>query len=117
MAKITTVDEYIAGQPEGVQDKLKELRQLVKDEAPQATEKISHGMPYYDLNGRLAFFGAQKGHITLMVTPGAITSLSDELAGYQTSKAAIQFPLDEPLPLPLIRQVVAWQVEENSKGK
>lgn len=113
MQKFTSVDEYIADQPQAVQPKLEELRRIVKTQAPQATEKISYGMPYYGLNGRLLYFAAQKEHIGLYAMPSAITSFKKELDSYETSTGTIRFPLDKPLPLPLIRKIVRFRVKEN----
>jgi uncharacterized protein YdhG (YjbR/CyaY superfamily) len=74
-------------------------------------------MPAYQLNGQLAMFGAQKDHITLMLTPEAITSLGDELTGYETTKAAVKFSLEDDLPEHVIRKAVAWQADQNSRRK
>jgi uncharacterized protein YdhG (YjbR/CyaY superfamily) len=107
------VDEYIAAWPLQVQDKLNTVRQIVKQAGPEAAEKLSYGMPYYSLNGRLLYFAAFKDHISLFAMPSAIKAFSSELSDYQISKGTIRFPSDKPLPLELIRKIVEFRIKEN----
>ena len=72
MEPVKDVDEYIANAPKDVQSKLKQLRKIIKDSAPQAVERISYGMPYYGYKGRLAYFAYAKKHIGLYLTPPVI---------------------------------------------
>jgi uncharacterized protein YdhG (YjbR/CyaY superfamily) len=114
----TTIDEYIQGFPEPVQSKLQELRQLILDIAPEAQEKISYQAPTFYLNGNLVHFAAHAEHIGFYPTPSGIAEFEDELSGYKHAKGSVQFPLDEPLPMDLIRKIVVFRVEENrKKGK
>jgi uncharacterized protein YdhG (YjbR/CyaY superfamily) len=115
--KYSTVDEYIASQSNDVKEKLIQLRQLIKKTAPNAEELISYQMPAYKFRGLLIFFAACKNHIGFYPTSSGITAFKKELAAYQTSKGAIQFPLDEPLPVKLIAQIVAYRVKENGQKK
>ncbi len=69
MKTAKNVDEYIANAPEELQSKLKQLRKVIKDSAPEALEKISYGMPYYGYKGRLAYFAYAKEHIGLYIPP------------------------------------------------
>src|SRR5437016_952093 len=101
-----TVDEYIASAPEEMQGKLRELRDIIKTNAPDAEEKISYGMPYYGYKGRLCYFGYTKTHIGLYAMPPVIEEYKDELKKYQTGKATIRLPLDEKLPTSLIKSLV-----------
>ncbi|HET6486974.1 MAG TPA: DUF1801 domain-containing protein [Spirochaetia bacterium] len=110
------IDSYILGQPPEVRRKLTTLRQLIRRAAPEAKEKISYGMPTFWLNGNLVHFAARARHIGLYPTSSPITKFKRELARYVTSKGAIQFPLEEPLPLELIRKIVRFRVEQN-RGK
>ncbi len=112
-APAKTIDEYIAQFPEAVQQRLRSVRQVVKEEAPGAQEAFKYQMPTFTLNGNLVHFAAFKHHIGLYPAPTGIEAFQDELAPYKTSKGAIQFPLDQPLPLPLIRKIVAFRVQEN----
>ena len=112
--QFTTVDEYILAFPEPVRTKLQELRLLIKDAVPEAEETIKYGMPTFTLHGNLVYFAAWKKHIGLYPITAAMEATLDELAAWKTSgKGTIQFPLDQPLPLPLIRSIVALRVREN----
>ena len=111
--KPANVDEYITMWPLAAQTKLIVIRKIIKELAPQAEEKISYGMPYYNLNGRLIYFSAHTNHIGLYPMKSAIKHFSKELSGYETSAGTVRFPLDKPLPLPLIRKIVLFRVEQN----
>jgi uncharacterized protein YdhG (YjbR/CyaY superfamily) len=98
-----TIDEYIKSCSKDVQTKLKELRSLIKSLVPKASEKISYQMPTFFLNRNLVHFAAHSNHIGFYPTPSGITHFRKELEKYVTSKGAIQFPLEKPLPLGLIK--------------
>ena len=108
------IDEYIAGCPEHVREKLKELRATIKKVAPGAEEKISYQMPAFYLNGILVYFAAQTRHIGFYPTSSGVAAFKQEITGYKSSKGAIQFPVDKPLPLDLIARIVQFKVRENS---
>lgn len=107
------IDDYILQFPKEIQRKLQELRQVIKESAPEAEERISYKMPTYYLRGNLVHFAAYSRHIGFYPAPSGIEAFKDQLEGYKTSKGAIQFPLDEDLPLGLIRKIVKFRVEEN----
>lgn len=113
----TTIDEYIAAFPADVQRILQELRAVIHAAAPAAREKISYQMPTFDLNGNLVHFAAYKNHIGFYPAPSGITAFAHELASYKSSKGAVQFPLDQPLPLDLVRRIVEFRVTENLQKK
>lgn len=108
-----SVDAYIVTFTEPVQEKLGELRATIREVAPEAVEKISYGMPAYMLNGPLVYFAAYQNHIGFYPTPSGIQAFQEELGDYKTSKGAVQFPIDHPLPLDLIRRIVRFRSEEN----
>jgi len=108
-----SIDEYISIFTPDVQEKLKEIRSAIQTVAPQAEERINYQMPTYFLNGNLVHFAAQKHHIGFYPTPSAIQKFRGELSPYKYSKGAVQFPLDQPLPLDLIGRMVAFRVQEN----
>lgn len=112
MKQLKDVGEFIAMAPNEVQQKLRQIRQIMRELAPDAQEKLSYGMPYYGLNGRLLYFAYFKSHVSLFAMPSAITKFEKDLAGYKTSKGTIQFQLDKPLPLPLIKKIVAFRAAE-----
>jgi uncharacterized protein YdhG (YjbR/CyaY superfamily) len=112
------IDEYIAGFPKDIQVILQKIRKTVQQAAPQATEKISYQMPTFYLNGNLVHFAAFKHHIGFYPTPSGTAKFKKEISGYQAAKGSIQFPLDQPIPYDLIRQIVQFRVKENlSKAK
>jgi len=108
-----TIDEYIAAFPEDVQGKLKQIRATIKAAVPDATEKISYQMPTFYLNGNLVHFAAFKNHIGFYPAASGVAHFTSELGSYQTSKGAIQFPLDQPIPFDLITRIVQFRVMEN----
>ena len=107
------VTVYINKFPDDVQVRLKALRSLIKEIAPQAAERICMQMPTYDLNGRwFVHFAAFKKHIGLYPQPAGIEAFQERLADYRTSKGTIQFPFNKPLPLDLIRDIVQYRYDQ-----
>lgn len=116
-AKYSDVDSYIKAQPESTQDKLRSMRQIVKELAPDAVESISYGMPAYKLNGKpLAYFAAFTEHIGFYPIPSGVEAFKEEFSGYKTTKGGIQLPLDKPLPVDLIKKVIKYRVAENASA-
>jgi uncharacterized protein YdhG (YjbR/CyaY superfamily) len=114
-AEFESIDQYIAAQPKAVQPILLQIRSAIAQAAPQATEKISYRMPTFFLNGNLVHFAAFDKHIGFYPTASGISAFQKELAGYKNAKGSVQFPIRDPLPLTLIRKIVKFRVEENSK--
>lgn len=110
-----SVDAYIMQFSAEVQEKLKTIRETIQNAAPEAEERISYGMPAYNLNGPLVYFAANKNHIGFYPTADGIEAFRMELAGYKSSKGAVQFPLDRPVPYELIERITAYRAEENRK--
>lgn len=108
------VDEYIAGFPREVQEILQQIRTTIKQVAPDAEEAIKYGIPTFVLNGNLVHFAAFKHHVGFYPTPSGIEAFKDELARYQSAKGSVQFPIDEPMPLRLIEEIVRFRVKEAS---
>jgi len=108
-----SVDEYIAGFPPEVQIILEQIRAVIKKAAPGAIERISYQMPTYTLKGNVVHFAAYKRHIGFYPTPSGIQAFQADLAGYEQSKGAVRFPLDLPMPLDLIEQIVRYRVAED----
>lgn len=111
----TSIDDYIARYPEEVQEILNRIRTIIREEAPEAREKISYQMPTFYLNGNLVHFGAFKQHIGLYPTPSGIEAFQEELSAYRGARGSVQFPLDEPIPYELIRRIVRYRVAEAQK--
>ncbi|MEK5333257.1 iron chaperone [Lysinibacillus sp. FSL W8-0992] len=108
-----SIDEYILQYPQEIQEILKTIRKVIKESAPNAEEKISYRMPTFVLNGNLVHFAAYKNHIGFYPTSSGINNFQDELSGYKTSKGAVQFPIEKPIPYGLISQIVKFRVAEN----
>lgn len=113
----TTIDDYIKQYPEDIQAILQEFRRVIKEEAPDATEKISYRMPTFYLNGNLVHFAVQKSHIGFYPAPSGVAAFKEELTDYKTSKGAIQFPLAQPVPYDLVRRIVRFRAEEAKQKK
>jgi uncharacterized protein YdhG (YjbR/CyaY superfamily) len=107
------VSAYIASYPAPVQKKLEEMRALIRAEAPDAEERISYRLPAYFLNGPLVYFGAFSKPIGFYPTSSGIAAFEGELTKYKHSKGAVQFPLDKPLTVALIKRMVRFRVKEN----
>lgn len=110
-----SIDAYIVQFPIEIQEKLQQIRVVIKEAAPDASEKISYQMPTFYLNGNLVHFAAFKHHIGFYPAPSGIENFAEKLAAYKTSKGAIQFPLDKPIPLGLVRAIVEYRVRENTR--
>ena len=110
--KPTTVAEYIDAAPEAAQKKLTEMRECLRKSAPGAEESLKWGVPAFAYKRILFTFAARKDHIGFYPTPSAVEAFSEELADFKTGKSSIQFPLEKPLPLPLIRKIAAFRVRD-----
>lgn len=111
---IKTVDEYISSFPASTQKLLKQMRATIKKAAPKAEEDISYGMPAYKYNGkRLVYFAGYKNHIGFYATPTGHSAFAKELSKYKEGKGSVQFPIDAPLPLELVTEIVKFRVQEN----
>lgn len=109
------IDEYILQFPVEVQGILNELRQTIKELVPEAEEKISYQMPTFYLYGNLVHFAAYKNYIGFYPAPSGINAFKNELSVYKGAKGSVQFPIDKPLPIELIKKIVRFRVDENIK--
>lgn len=114
MAKLkpTTVDEYISGFPKEAQEKLKELRAILRSVAPKATEDIKWGSPVFEEKRILFAFTAHKSHINFMPTRSSLEPFLDELKDYKTGKDTIQLPYDKPIPKALIKKIATYRAKD-----
>ena len=117
MEKITNIDEYIRGFPEHTGKLLIQLREIIRNAAPEAQEVISYQMPAFKQKGILVYFAAYKNHIGFYPTASGVEAFKDELSPYKCSKGIIQFPLDRPLPVGLITKIVEFRVRTQLNGK
>ena len=109
----SVVDQYIASFPKETQELLEQIRATIKQAAPQATETIGYGIPTYIQEGNLVHFAAYKNHIGFYPAPSGLQAFKAALASYKGSKGAVQFPLNQALPLDTIADIVAFRVMEN----
>lgn len=111
---IMTVESYIRSFPENVQVLLKQIRMTIVENAPGAAEEFAYGMPAYRYNGKpLVYFAGFKNHIGFYATPTGHAEFAIELSQYKHGKGSVQFPIDKPLPLELIGEIVKFRVKEN----
>ncbi|PZX03140.1 uncharacterized protein YdhG (YjbR/CyaY superfamily) [Psychrobacillus insolitus] len=110
-----SIDEYISTFPPEVQEILQTLRQVIKESAPDAIEKISYQMPTFALHGNLVHFAAFKNHIGFYPGASGIASFQHKLSAYKHAKGSVQFPIGKPIPSELISEIVTFRVTENIK--
>jgi uncharacterized protein YdhG (YjbR/CyaY superfamily) len=108
-----SIDEYHQNQAKSIQPKLELLRQTIRDVAPEVEEVISYNMPAFKQNKVLVYYAVNKNHIGFYPTPSPILHFQKELKPYKTSKAAIQFQLNQPLPIDLIQKIVKFRIKED----
>ncbi len=113
--KFTSVEEYFSCFPADVQAILEEMRKTIKQAAPKATEVISYNMPAFKQNGVLVYYAANKEHIGFYPTAAPIKVFENELEAYKTSKGAIQFPINKPIPKTLVKSIVKYRVAEDAQ--
>ncbi len=108
-----SIDAHIARWPKLTQGRLRSLRALIRAAAPEAVETISYGIPTFDFHGHLVHFAGYPHHLGFYPGPAAIAAFRRDLAAYPTSRGAIRFPLDRPLPRALITRMVTFCLQEN----
>ena len=114
--KSTSVDQYIADFPPNVQKILEQIRRAICTVAPDAQETLKYRMPTFVLHENLVHFAALANHVGFYPTPSAISKFKDELVGHQSAKGSVQFPLNEPIPLNLIKKIAKFRVQEVPAG-
>jgi uncharacterized protein YdhG (YjbR/CyaY superfamily) len=107
------VDEYISDFPKEVQKLLSDVRIAIRKAAPKAEEMISYQMPAYKYHGVLVYFAGYKKHIGFYPTASGVSSFKKELSIYKGAKGSVQFPIDKPMPVQLIKKIVAFRVKDN----
>lgn len=111
--KFEDVDSYIVTFPKDVQVILEQVRNAIKTSAPKAEEVISYNMPAFKYHGMLVYFAGYKNHIGFYSLPSGHAAFEKELSIYKQGKGSVQFPLDKPMPLVLIKKIVKFRVKEN----
>lgn len=108
---IKTVDEYIQSFPKKTQVHLKAIRKIINSTAPEAVEQIAYKMPAYKLNKKpLVYFAGYENHIGFYATPSGHAKFEKELSRYKQGKGSVQFPIDEAMPIKLIKKIVEFRI-------
>jgi uncharacterized protein YdhG (YjbR/CyaY superfamily) len=112
------VDEYLANLDEPKRTTLQRLRQTIRSIVPDAEEGIAYGTPAYRLRGKvIAGFAAFKNHLSYLPHSGTVfAEIPDDVAGYVTSKGALQFPIERPLPKALVKKLIAIRLRQVGQG-
>lgn len=113
IASPQTIDDFIAQYPAEIQAILQRIRALIRETVPEAQEAIKYGIPTFVFHGNLVHFSAYQNHIGFYPAPSGIEQFRQALAPYISGKGTIQFPLDQPIPEDLIRQIVQFRAQEN----
>lgn len=114
-AKPKTVAAYIQATPVAARAKLKQMRASILAAAPGATESLKWGMPAVSQKRILVTYAAFAHHIGFYPTPSAVAEFAPQLSRFKTAKGSIQFPLDQPLPLALVREITAFRVRQSQE--
>ena len=114
-AKPRTIAEYIKAAPKESRTKLREMRACIREAAPGAKESLKWGMPSFSYRRILVTFAAFKHHIGFYPTPSAVKAFAKNLSRFKTAKGSIQFPLENPLPLTLIRKITSFRIRESNE--
>ena len=111
------IDDYLANLDEPKRSTLRHLRRTIQSIIPKAEEGISYGMPAFRLDGKvIAGFAAFKNHLSYLPHSGSVLAeLADDVAGYVTSKGALQFSIDKPLPKTLVKKLIAVRLRDIAK--
>jgi len=107
------VAAYISDAPPAARPMLRQLRRIIRAAAPQAVEKLSYGMPYYNHHGRLAYYAAFKRHVSLFAWGSPMKQFAREVKPYRTSTGTLQFRYGTTIPAPLIRKLLKARVKDN----
>jgi len=109
-----TVEQYLAATSEPGRTTLIKMRAAIRSALPaEATEIISYKIPAFKLKKILVWFAAFQDHCSLFPTAAVVAQFKAELTGYKTSKGTVQFALDKPLPLALIKKMVKTRLQSS----
>ena len=116
-----SIDEYIAACPEQSQERLQQIRAVVKKLAPKAKERISYQIAAFELNGKnIIHFAGWKKHVSLYPVPAGGEAFESEVSKYVDGKGTVKFPLDEKMPMKLVNKIIKLHLDKNlemTKGK
>lgn len=112
----TDIDEYIGSFPPDIQEKLRNIRAVIRKAVPDAEEAIRYGIPTFRMDGtNLVHFAAFRDHLGFFPTATGVEKFRKELSGHKLSKGMIQLPLDGPVPYNLPERIARFRAEETRK--
>lgn len=113
------IDAYLASLEEPKRSTLHQLRQMILEVIPDAEQGISYQLPAFRIQGKVvAGFAAFKSHLSYLPHSGSVfPELREEVARYRTSSGALQFPIDTPLPKPLVEKLVRVRIAQAFAGQ
>lgn len=112
------VDIFIHDQPQVIKERLEQIRQVIKQAVPDATETINYGIPTFQIGGKnMVHYGPGKKHIGFYATPDGHVEFEEELNKFKRGKGSVQFPLDQPLPVELITRMSIFRSEQLKRGE
>lgn len=99
--------------------RMQTIRGIILSVVPEVEETISYQIPCFKYNGYLIYYAAYAKHISLSYpfSQAFLTEFATELKAYKTSKSAIQIPLNKPLPIEMIKQIILFRKNENEQNK
>jgi uncharacterized protein YdhG (YjbR/CyaY superfamily) len=108
------VDSYLRAIDEPKRSTLEALRRTILEIVPDAEQVISYRVPAFRVRGQtIAGFAAFKKHLSYLPFSGSVLmGLADELEGYTMTKSALHFPVNRPLPKPLVKKLIAARLDE-----
>jgi uncharacterized protein YdhG (YjbR/CyaY superfamily) len=110
--KPLNVEEYLHGIPGYAQEKLSEIRSILRSVAPDASEELKWGHPVFIEKRILFSYSSYKNHLTFMPTGPALEPFRSELSAYKTGQDTVQFPYDQPLPVELIKKIAIFRYKD-----
>lgn len=110
----SSIDEYISWFPEATQLHLSVIRKTIATVVPEAKETISYAIPAFQYHGMLVYFAGFKNHVSIYPAPRNEPRFAI-LQEYKGGKGTVQFPIQNPLPIALIEEIVLFRKEENEK--
>jgi len=112
-----TVPEYIQAAAKEARPKLRSMRATIRKAAPGAVEGLKWGVPSFSYRRVLVTYAAFRNHIGFYPMPSAVKAFATDLTRFKTASGSIQFPLEKPLPLALIRRITQFRVRESRGTK
>ena len=105
---------YFAAQPPATRKILTQLREAILASAPKAVEHFSYGIPGFKYEGApLAWYAGWAKHTSMYpLTPAMKQVLDAANTDYAVAKGTVRFPLDETLPVALIKRMIRARVSE-----